>query len=44
MKGEIKNYEGKIFRYPQATNEVSKNKLSAKEQSVPNADICQMSV
>lgn len=38
----IKNYEGKIFRYPQVTPKPAKKKISVPEESVPTANVCQM--
>jgi hypothetical protein len=38
----IKNYEGKIFCYPQPTKKAAKKEVPANEESVTTADICQM--
>ena len=39
----IKNYEGKVFRYPQPTKKAPKKEVSTNEEPVGVADICQMS-
>lgn len=39
----IKNYEGKVFRYPQATNTHLKNSMPDNKESISNMDVCQVS-
>ena len=38
----IKNYEGKIFRYPQPTKKSAPKEALSNEESVATKDICQM--
>ena len=38
----IKNYEGKIFRYPQPTTKIKKRGLPANDEPVAVTDICQI--
>ena len=39
----IKNYEGKIFHYPQPTVKSAKKEADVNKQPIANSDICQMS-
>ncbi len=38
----IKNYEGKVFRYPQPVRKSAKQKISVPEESVSAENICQL--